>query len=256
MKTYPPLTRPYWKKIQAADFVSLTAYKDPNSITNGAITVDDATGTVTIDVDSHIAIYDGAGEGATWRTKLATAAYGWRGDGTQAIIVKVSSITNPSVSTKPLVMFGFVDQDGDITDGSVKPIFAGFLFHSTTQMNICLGTSSASSTISGFGTAFDASSTVSYLFLFYPTGNVGDDTNAAGARTASCGLARATTRTSDTVQAGLNISNAQNTAMSDAIYFEVFAGFGAAGAANDVSTKAIFVMEYAIIDILPLGEWT
>ena len=246
---------PVWRKIQTADFVSLTAYKDVNAIMNGDIAVNDATGEITLSADSHIAIYDGPAEGASFRTKLATAAYGWRGDGTQQIQVRLRPTSNPGVLTKPGIMVGLVDQDGDVTDATPAQVTAGgFRFANATAMYIC--TSAAPTTTSEPGGSLTyAGNTPRFLVSLCPSGLVGDDTNGAGAREGAlrCAESSGINAADFNGQAMLFVGSA--TPCNDAVYGELFVGFGAAGGADDVATTLTFIMEWCIVQVLPTNEW-
>jgi len=243
-----------WTDITEADFVSLNAYTDPNSTATGAISVA-AGGIVTMPLQSDTTAWDGPAEGAGWRTKLATAAYGWLGDGTQEIVLKFTPTSNPGVTTKPMVMGGFCDKGGDPGGVNARITAGGYAFTSATEA----GYSRASAALVGYigGAVTYAGNTPSVTSYHEPIGPVGDDTNGAGPINALCGNATLILRTDDSTYAELSdIGPALPThTISDAVYFDIFGCFdGADGARN--ATPMIFRLQYLIRQKIPTKEWS
>ena len=83
---------PSWNPLVTADFVggSLVPFKDPYLLTNAALQ-DLGSGLFRFNLAEKATAYDGSGEAAAYRLNIATLAKGWRGDGTQAIWVKIKS---------------------------------------------------------------------------------------------------------------------------------------------------------------------
>jgi len=213
--------------------------------------VNDATGEITLSADSHIAIYDGPAEGASFRTKLATAAYGWRGDGTQQIMVRLRPTSNPGATTKPMIMVGLVDSGGDVTSGTTGIAAAGFGFTSATEFGWSYSNVKADGATSG---AEGWGGTETALVTLAPVGLIGDDTNGAGAREGTVGgflVAIRPAANDYRYHTGTTASGS----VTGAVYLELFVSFDAAGGADDVATTLTFILEWCIVQVLPTNEW-
>jgi hypothetical protein len=253
---------PQWIDIASTDFVDLTPYKDPNDTSYDLVggTTNDAAvgagGAVTLTLASDTTAWDGPAEGACWRLKIAQSAYGWRGDGTQAIIVRLTPTSNPAVVTKPMVCVGLCDQGGDPTAANARCPGVGFGWADATNIASAYANTSTGAAFGLVGAPY-AAHAPDVLVTIIPSGPVGDESNA-GAVDAATGSHSSILRSDPTdytyyTTAGFAVVTTNT--ITDGVYLNLYAGFDAADAARTQTTIA-FTLEYAIIDILPTGEWS
>lgn len=161
-----------WSPLVAADFISTSVYLDPNGIVNNPISIHASDGSITFDLNEPGVARDGIAEGAVWRLRWPS---GWLGDGTQALVWRVTPLTNPGVTSIPFVGIGYSDQRGnpaDPTPARTQMSGAGY----ADALNI--GSARATNT-SGFGALYPApfANGPAWYGWFMPGGAVGDTSN-------------------------------------------------------------------------------
>jgi len=238
-----------WIPLVAADFVAVGVYQDPNGLVNGALTIHADNGDITFDVAENAAVRDGLNEGAYWRLNLLTAASGlWTGDGNFGMIWRFTPQDNPGITSKPLVGFALIDDDGDATT-STAMVGAGMGWEDASLV----GTSyTGLTTGGGAGTATYAGNSPDVLVQWTPIGPVGDDTTV-GATDSRYGYMVVALRQDSSDRNAQWSQPSISTPPTDGTYGCIYlCQDGTGGGTYTMKIKC----EYAFIPLWPAGEWT
>lgn len=229
----------------AADFVNVAPFTDPNAILNNPISIHANNGEITFDLAQPGTARDGLAEGALWRLNWPA---GWTGDGTQALICRITAMTNPGVTSSPLFCIGYCDQGGDPADATPARCEAhgvGFV----DALNVGNARMGATSGADLNGAPF-ANTPIAYT-MWIPGGVVGDETNV-GATSATGGGSMSFNWDSTLKTAIGTLYNGDAGVVTNGIYPVLGVGFDSTGAGNITVTVKF---EWTIIPIMPAGTF-
>lgn len=241
---------PAFSTVSTTDFVSLTAYTDPNNVENNPVTSSGSdlvfdmnkTGSGTVRPET----------GATYRLNHHPD---WDTAKSQAYYFKWTPAGAPGNTDRTVVTAGISDRDGDTTDGSVNYTVAGIQGGINANNWRAVNRVSDNGDYAGGGSSaeYASQSDRTIVAMHAPLGDVGDESNPAANMEGYIGVNEVLiwdSGSSSVVTTSPGEVASITTQVNDGIYVIVSMGMTTTGAGTQTQQG---LLEWAVVDTLLPG---